>query len=313
MRTHQPYIPPYVGESPRVLQFEGAPSSGTNGTLVGYVEPGNFLFDTLNGVLFCNEGTLGSPYYTPVGFDQRPLFGVHTDFRDGAGKADANTDAEAVIPGSGLRVFGDGIVETDSGLVVQAAGEGGRRARLTANAADTKVAAVGMRAGVMQPDQHQLLVLDTLFTNVSAITLRALFCGFLGTAADGLVEAITGATTTLTLVQDDLAGLFMDVGLTDGDRLFAPHNKSDEAASIATTAAGVDTGQDMPAAATDIRLRVEISAAGVMTCFANKVQITQIAAALDVDEECSPVLYLASTSAAVKSIDVAHFAAYAYR
>jgi hypothetical protein len=297
----------------RDVEVEGPPASGTAGTLAGYMEPGGFLFDTLNGVLFINEGTLLSPYYTPVSFDQRPLFGVWTDFRDRAGKAIADTGAAAIVAGSGLRIFGQGIAELDSGAVAQTAGEGGVNMRLTTTDEDAHTVAIGMQAGVMQPDQHQLLVVDARLTHVTAITLRSMFIGFIGLAADALDPAVTGAATTITLVQDDLAGLFFDVGLTDADRLFAPHNKSDEAATIATTAAGVDTGVDIPAAGTFTRLRVEISAAGVMRCFKDKVLVTTIAASLDADEECSPVLYLESTSTAVKSMDVSHFGAWAYR
>jgi hypothetical protein len=293
--------------------MDGPPASGTSGSFAGLIQPGGLVYDYTNGVLSVNEGSSASPYYTPVGFDQRPLFGVWTDFRDNGGEALADTDAAHTIPGSGLRVFGDGLAETDSGLVVQTAGEGGKAGRITTNAANAKGIAIGMDASVMQPDQHQLLVLDVRLTNVSAITLRRMFMGFLGTAADGLVSPATGSTTTITLVQDDLAGLFFDVGLTDADRLFAPHNKSDEAASIATTATGVDTGTDIATAGTYQRLRVEISAGGDMRCFVNKALVTTIVDALDADEEVTPVLCVFSTSSAVKSIDVSHFATWAYR
>lgn len=310
-RLHnKPARPEQTGQ---VLQHAGAPSSGPQGTFVNLIPARGLLLDTQNGVLFINEGSSESPYYTPAGFDQRPLWGVWTDFRDDAGAALASTAAEVVIPGSGLRIFADGLAETDSGFVVQTAGEGGKNGRITTNAASAKGVAIGLDAGVMQPDQHQLLVIDAKITNVSAITLRRFFFGFLGTAADGLVSPVTGSTTTITLVQDDLAGLFFDVGLTAASRLFAPHNKSDEAASLATTATGVDTGVNIAAAGTFQRLRVEIDAAGVMRCFIDKVQVARIAASLDVDEEVSPALALFSTSSAVKSMDVAHFATWAYR
>jgi hypothetical protein len=315
-RSHTPYKGIYRRESmeaARDFEYEGAPSSGTSGALAGYVEPGGLLYDSLNGVLFVNEGTLLSPYYTPVSFDQRPLFGVWTDFRDNIGKAHANTDAAAFVGGSGLRIFGQGVAETDSGVVVQAAGEGGKAGRLTTTDESAHTLAIGMDAGVMQPDQHQLLVIDARLTMVTALTDRALFCGFAGLAADALDPVVTGSTTTLTLVQDDLAGLFMDSGLTAASRLFAPHNKSDEAASIATTATGVDTGQNLAAAGTYARLRVEIDVTGKMRCFYNKVELTAIAASLDADEECSPVLYIGSNAAAVKAMDVMHFGAWAYR
>lgn len=291
------------------VAYPGAPSSGTSGTLAGHVRPGGLLLDATNGVLFVNEGTKASPYWTPVSLSQRPLFGVESDFRDQVGKAVADTGTEAIIAGSGLRVFGQGIAETDSGLVVQAAGEGGCVARLTTTDEADHVAAIGMEAGVMQPDQHQLLVVDVEYTNVSAITLRNVFLGFVGTAADALDPPVTGATTTATLVQDDLCLMHFDVGYTDGDRWYVVYNKSNAAATMTPD----DTSVDVAAAATYQRLRVEVDVAGNATFFINKAQVEYEALALDDDEECSPVFGIESTSAATKSVDIKHFAAWAYR
>ena len=300
----------------RVMSNAGPPLSGTSGTGVGdpRLEAGSVIEDTTNGVIYVNEGTAVSPYWTPAGLDQAPLFGVHTDFRDQAGKALANTAAEAIIPGSGLRIFGQGIeVNGDSGLVANAATEGGTTARLHATNETSHLAAIGMDAGVMQPDQHGKLTVDVEFTSVTNILTRAFFLGFAGTAADALDPVATGATVTLTLVQDDLAGILMDSRLTDAAGLMAAHNKSNEAATLLVAATGVDTGSDMPAAATFVRLRVEITAAGLMVCFKDKVQIASIAASLDADEEVSPVFYVETTTAATKAVDIRRFSAFAYR
>lgn len=310
--SESPNTSPIDGARQRPWQNAGAPASGTAGTLAGIAAIGALLIDTTNGVLFVNEGTVASPYWTPAGFDQPALWGVHADFRDAVGKALADTAAAAILAGSGLRVFGQGIAETDSGLVAQAAGEGGYVARLTTTNEASHTAAIGMAAGVMQPDQHQLLVLDVELSNVSAITDRALFAGFLGAAADALDPAVTGSGTDATLVQDDLAGLFFDSGLTDADRLYGVHNKSNEAATQDLTADG-DTSADIAAAGTFQRLRVEIAADGGMTAFVDKAQVYSDAAALDADEECTPVVYLESNAAANASLDLRRFAAWAYR
>lgn len=303
---------PIAGSRQRPWDNEGPPSSGTSGTLAGYVIPNGELWDRTNGVLYVNEGTTLSPYWTPVGYDQAALFGVHTDWRDGAAMAVSDTSGGLKVPGSGVRIFGQGSAEVDSGVVVQTAGEGGILGRMTTTNEAAHLIALGMDAGVMQPDQHQLMVIDVEFTNVSAITDRAMFCGFLGTAADALDPAVTGATTVATLVQDDLAGLWFDSGLTDADRIYGVHNKSNAAATQDLTADG-DTSTDIAAAGTYQRLRVEIAADGDMTCFVDKVQVYSQAIALDVDEECSPVFYLESNAAAIKTADVRRFAAWAYR
>lgn len=296
----------------RPWQNAGPPTSGTSGTLATVAEAGAILWDTTNNVSFVNEGTRTSPYWTPTSFDQRGLFGVWTDFRTQLGKAVADTAGEAILADSGLRVFGQGVAETDSGLVVQTAGEGGNVGRMTTTDETAHTLAIGMEAGTMQPDQHKLLVVDVELTNVSAITTRSLFVGFLGLAADALDPAVTGSTVTATLVQDDLAGVIFDTGLTSASRLYAVHNKSDEAATQVLTSDG-DTGINIAAAGTYQRIRVEISATGAMLVFVDKAQVYSYATALDADEECSPVVYIQSLSTAVKSLDVRRFATWAYR
>lgn len=296
----------------RSWQIAGAPNSGTSGTLAGFATPGALAWDITNGVMYVNEGTQLSPYWTPVGFDQAPLFGVHNDWRDSVGVALAGSAASVVLAGSGVRVFGQGAAENDSGAVAQTAGEGGTEMRLTTTDEAAHTIALGMEAGVMQPDQHGTLVIDIELSNVSAITLRSMFIGFAGLAADALDPIVTGSTTTATLVQDDLAGMFFDVGLTDADRLYGVHNKSNANATQDLTADG-DTSTDIAAAGTYQRLRVEIAVDGDLTCFVDKAQVYSQAVALDVDEECSPVFYIESTSAATKSVDVRRFAAWASR
>lgn len=306
---------PQANDLQKMRGGSGMPASGTSGTGAGsWAYPATIWQDTDNGNLYVNEGTRASPYWTPVNYQQRNLIAFATDFRDGVGKAVSDTAASATLAGSGVRVFGQGIAETDSGVTVAYTEAGAVASILTTDEAAHVAALSGFGSTlVWQPDVHGRMCIEANVAMSSAITERAFFLGFLGTAADALDPAVTGSTTTLTLVQDDLAGLFFDTGLTDADRLFAPHNKSDEAATIATTATGVDTGTDFPAAGTYIRLRVEISAAGAMTCFANKAQITSIAASLDVDEECVPVLYVESNAASVKTMLCKHFAAWTSR
>ncbi len=306
-------MPRIEGSYFRAWQGEGPPSSGTSGTLAGEIVPGGVYWDRDNGPTFVNEGTLASPYYTPTSYDQAGLFGINTDWRDGVGKALADTAAASILVGSGARLFGQGIeVNGDSGAVANAAGEGGTVMRLHATNEDAHTIAVGMAAGVMQPDTHKLLVVDVELSMVSAITARALFVGFLGTAADALDPAVTGATTVATLVQDDLAGLWMDAGLTDADRLFGVHNKSNADATQDLTVDG-DTSTDLAAAGTFQRFRVEIAADGDMTAFVDKTQVYTQAIALDIDEECSPVVYMETLTTATITFDCRRFSTWAYR
>jgi len=284
-------------------------------TGLGIAGPGSRYTDKDTGVQYFNEGTAAAPYWTPLGIDQKYLLGWDSFFKDGVGKALADTAATATIAGSGIRVFGQGIDETDAGFTV-AIGEDGPIGTLVTTDEDAHVAAlgVGITTSVpFQPDTHGPLVVEALWAGNAALTSRRYFLGFIGTAADALDPPVTGSTVTITLVQDDLAGMLMDSGLTNADGVFLPHNKSDEAATIATTATGVDVSVDASPAGTYQRWRVEISATGIMTAFINKVQVGQIVAALDVDEEVAPVFLVGSKTTATKAALVKRFAAWGYR
>jgi hypothetical protein len=315
-------IRPGLVDSDNALVLElsvAVPASGTSGTGAGDWAAPNCLVRGSGGAVFVNEGTLASPYWTPVSYTQRGLLSWFSDFRDGVGKALADTAATATLAGSGIRIHGQGIAETDSGVVVTMSDQGAV-ATLTTTDEDAHTVVLSVGAGttpVFQPDQNGTCVVDAVVSQASALTLRSMFLGFCGSAADALDEVVTGATTTISFaatIGDDVAGLFFDTSLTDGDRYFAPHDAGNTNASIATSATGVDTGVDVAAAGTFQRLRVEVSSGGAVTMFIDKAQVTSFAAAtLDVNEEIHPVLILGSASAAVKSADVKQFGAWGAR
>ncbi len=111
--------PPDRSAAEDVHQRRRSVLSGLSGTGAGQVEAGDLLLDTTNYVLFVNEGTKASPYWTPGGLNQAALFGVNIDFRDQVGKAIADTGAEAILAGSGLRVFGQGRQAPRAGKIVE--------------------------------------------------------------------------------------------------------------------------------------------------------------------------------------------------
>ncbi len=298
----------------QISSGSSAPLSGTLGN-PRFAPAGSLYLHSTSGVLYYNEGTKLSPYWTPTSYDQPGLRAWHTDFRDGVGKLEADVVATVILP-SGVRVHGQGIeVNGDSGLVVTYTENLGAIAALTVTNESSHTAAlgVGTTALVYQPDTHGPMVIDVEFTNNTAITLRALFCGFIGASANALDPVVTGATVTMTLVANDLQGMFMDVGLTDGDGIFAPHNKANAAANILTSATGVDLGSTIPAAGTYTRWRVEISAAGVFTCFIDKAQVTRITDAALITEQMAPSFYIETTSDVTKRVDIKRFATWGLR
>lgn len=270
--------------------------------------------DLTNGVEYYNEGTKDNLYWTPTNFVQTGLLGTWSDFRDGVGKANADTAASVLLGGTGIRVFGLGVAQTDSGLVVTL-GANGAVARLTSSATTNLPAVLGFMGSTVpyDPATNGPLTVDAKFTVVTDLLTKRVFLGFVGTAADGLVSPVTGSTLTLTLVQDDVSGMMFDSGMTAATEIFAPHNKADEAASILSTATGVDTGATVAAVATYQRWRVELSAAGVMTVFINGVQVTQISASSSTTVDLAPILLVSGTSSAVDILDVKHWATWGTR
>jgi len=238
--------------------------------------------------------------------DGSPLFkGGTLVMRDNVGKADADTATSLAIPGTPFWVHGQGIAETDAGLVVTSLVADGPVGNLHTTNETAHLAAIGFDpalAAIWAPATSGPMHIEAVVAMETAITDRDFFIGFIGANTAALDPVVTGATTTLTLVLDDVHGLFMDTGLTDADRLFAAHNKANAAASIATTADNVDTSTDMPAAGTYIKLRVSIDVAGNMTCYANDALISTVPASATAATALSPVLYVGANAAAIKSM-----------
>ena len=140
-------------------------------------------------------------------------------------KAVANADASALTP-QGFRVFGSGISQADSGFVAGGVNWG---CDLRASGGAGDVAALGTT--VMFEPQLNGPVRASCYIEVDDLTDIAVFFGFCGSAADGMTERVTGAGTTVSLTDDDVAGLYFDSGLTAGTALLTPHNKGDAAAS----------------------------------------------------------------------------------
>lgn len=307
----------------QMTEVDGFPKSGSADSLIDHfgnsLAAGSLVVDKNTGVVFINEGTAAASYWTPVNFQQRGLLGWYEDFRDGVGKALADTAATATKAGTGLRIHGQGVAENDSGVVVSM-DEGGPVATLTTTDEDEHTLVLSFGTGtspLFQPDQNQVITFDAIVAQKTAITLRAFFFGFCGSAADALDPVANGATVTISFadtIADDIAGFFQDVGLTDADGIFCIHDKGNANASIATTATGVDPSVTMAAAGTYQRFRVEVDADGAVRMFVNKALVASFAAGtLDVDEEIHPVLQLISESAAVKECLVKQIAAWGKR
>lgn len=310
----------------------GFPESGTSGTTVrdGVGAPPMSLYvDESTGVVFVNEGTAASPYWTPVSFTQRGLFGWHTDFNTGStgalvdttfiintlGVPVAVTEVQPMMS-NGLQLHGQGMDETDAGLTVAITDQGAVASLICTNE-DAHIAVISPGTGTtpaFQPDQNGTIVVDA---NVafSSLTACAGFIGFCGSSAAALDPIMTYSGTTISFaatIGDDVAGLAWSSELTDNDRWFAPHDKGNANASIATSATGVDTGVDV-VASTYQRLRVECDADGEVRVFIAKVLKATFTACLDADEEIQPMFFVESSTAGTKTATMKHFSTWGKR
>lgn len=229
---------------------------------------------------------------------------------DLVGEALTDTDTEFRVPGSGLRIHGQGLAETDSGVTIAYGAGGPVITMTTTDEADHLVAlSFGGDTEMWTPAASGPFEVEAEVTMSSAITLRSMFLGFCGTMTAALDPVITGDTATITLVQDDLVGLSYDAALTDADRIYFAYNKANGAASQLVTAAGVDTGVDFPAAGTYVKLRVRVEADGTAKAYVNDVLVSTVVGASSTSVALNPVLYVRSTSTAVKTMLVKRFAA----
>lgn len=289
------------------------PKSGTAGDGVGSAPLGSIYTDTTRGIRFVNEGTKAAPYWTPVSYDQPGLYAINAPhFFDHEEKAEANTDTSEELAPSGWTLVGDGIHENDSGALVQTATQGDPGAlRLSSSAAAAGdlcalSTPVVSGAGIYQPDDNDMAVIDVNLASVGALTARIIYLGFAGIVAEGETDVVTAATTVTTLTQNDVAGLYMASTATDPDRIIAAFSKagtpSTQDYAVIT---GLNTGVNMPAAATALRFRAEVDGDGAIRLFLAKALVfTGAAATLAVDQELNALVYVSPTAATQAEIDV---------
>lgn len=277
-------------------QGSGTPKSGATGA-----PKGALYIDDLNGVIYYNAGNPNASYWYPMDALGN-LWGFHDRFEDLDFLAITDVTAGNTRDATGVRVFGQGVEENDSGGVITATGEGGGLMRLTTTDQDLHCANVGTNV-VFQPDQHGMVVFEAEIAQVSAITLRNVYFGLIGLSPDALDPPISGGTLTATLNQNDLALMHYDVGYTDGDRWFTASNKADADADQLA----VDTGVDAAAAGTFQLLRVEIDEDADTRFFIDKALVASESVSLEVNQEFACVVGLESTSTAVKIMDVRRF------
>jgi len=314
------------GTSTPALRQVGAPLSGVfgSGSHAGIAAPGAICLDKLNNVLYRNEGTKASPYWSPEHLRTSiGLRGVAAQLNGGEGggttERGIGVTTASTIVGHHVRVYGEGIAETDSGIA-SAGASGASTSNLTTTNEDVHTIALSMGESghTLTPATHGPIVIDIDYTN-NALDNRSIFLGFQDLSIDALIEPCIGATATITFNNvsstcDNIAGMFLDTALTRTTNYFLVHTKADAAATFATSASfgGATNGVGVVAdAATFQRLRMQVSAAGNITAFINKVEVGTVVGAMKVDEPIVPLFCLGAGDANVAQANVKHFEIFA--
>lgn len=296
------------GDMSVVLPVSGFPTSGTSGTGAGTTAAsGALVRDTGSGVVFVNEGTLASPYWTPISFNQRGLVGLLTDWNGASGRAGSATTDNS-IDTNGVKYFGQGIEvnDADTAMTVSYPIGGPLLTFGTTNETNhSSSLGLGGTAGLWKPGTNGVMVADITFTGITDILTRAFILAFqgddVGAQEEALDPIVTGSTTTLTFsavgnAGDNLAGLIMDSRLTAASTIFAFSNKANAAATQTTASAALTVAATMPAAATYTRWRVEIDTAGDMRVFVDKVLCKTVTGALTTTVAHKPVFQMVNTT-----------------
>jgi len=181
----------------------------------------------------------------------------------------AATAATRAFGGSGLRVIGQGIADTDSGITVgEADGLNGVGILTTTNEdahsvglTTGKVFDVGKMAPINIECRVQFPDLDT----------KAFYFGLTDVNADATIlegEIGVAAGATLTLSASDLCGFLIDAEATDDEDWIMLYNGGTTTGQ--TTIASIDANNDAVAAEWDI-LRLEVSINGTARWYVNGV------------------------------------------
>ena len=312
----------------RFCSGNGNPKSGTAGSTIDGLNDGapkgSIYINDDTGAAFFNEGTGASQYWTPVSIDQHGLTGVMTDFGNCTGRlgtATTTSSLDASLPS--LKYFGKFIDENDANtaMTVSYPLDGPLLTLGTENQdGGFSALSIGATTALWKPNVQGTMVIDVNFTGITDILTRSIFCGFSGTAAAAMTEPVTGSTTTLTFSAtgtegDNVHGLVMDSQLTSASTFFLATNAADAAATQTTTSAALTVAGTMPAAATYVRLRVEIDTTGAIRAFVNKVLVKTLAAAsATVGTALMPVFGQGNTTTTASlQLGVRHFHAWGTR
>ena len=225
-------------------------------------------------------------------------------FEDFIGGEDivAATAATRTFGSAGLRVIGQGIAETDSGIVLLESDGLNGVGRLTTTNEDAH--SIGLATATMFDVAKMGTIVLEARVQFENLDTKEFYFGLTDVNADQTIiegETMVGNGTTMTLTASDLCGFYLSAELTDDEDWHAVFNGGTTTGETDSTELDVD--DDAVAGEFDV-LRIEVGNNGTARWFVNGVLKKTQAGAVSTTTDLAVVLMVATYGAAIETVDV---------
>ena len=225
-------------------------------------------------------------------------------FEDFIGGEDivANTAASRTFGTAGLRVIGQGIAETDSGIVLLESDGLNGVGRLTTTNEDAH--SIGLTTATMFDVAKMGTIVLEARVQFENLDTKEFYFGLTDVNDDTTIiegGTMVGNGTTMTLTASDLCGFYLSAELTDDEDWHAVFNGGTTTGETDSTE--LDLDDDAVAGEFDV-LRLEVGNNGTARWFVNGVLKKTQAGAVSTTTDLAVLLMVATYGAAIETVDV---------
>ena len=234
-------------------------------------------------------------------------------FEDFIGGEDivANTAATRTFGTAGLRVIGQGIAETDSGIVLLESDGLNGVGRLTTTNEDQH--SIGLTTATMFDVGKMGTIVLEARVQFENLDTKEFYFGLTDVNADTTIiegGTMVGNGTTMTLTASDLCGFYLSAELTDDEDWHAVFNGGTTTGETDSTE--LDFNKDAVAGEFDV-LRLEVGNNGTARWFLNGVLKKTQTGAVSTSTDLAALLMVATYGAAIETADVDYISISAIR
>lgn len=262
------------------------------------------------GLLYVNTGTIDSPVWAASARDIGDTANIWAARFQTDQAVPLSDNQPTVTLSSGIRIFGNGLADNDSGMTVAITPEGSIGTLVTsANAGETIAAGVGTTGTLpYKPAINGPISIQAVVQMVTDHLNRKFFIGFLGNPIDAILAPETFSAGNFTLNQSNLAGLVTDTGVGTTRDLYALSNKVNATPVISALSALTPAAFPVTNPSVWTKLKVVVDVDGTATFYVDDVLVKTIPNALDPNVPVAPVLLLGNTlNGAVRMMNVKQF------